>query len=74
MVQIGRLVSDGAFSLEVCSLYMHNSILSETVELFRLQMQIKSRELLFPFEYDRKIYRTIIELKHLTSWKVHACI
>ena len=35
-----------------------------------VHLQIKGRELLFPFESDKRIHRTIIELKHLTSWKV----
>ena len=40
------------------------------MRLLQPQMQIKSGELLFPFECGKTIHRPIIELKHLTSWKV----
>ena len=33
-------------------------------------MQVKSRELHFPFECGKTVHRPIVELKHLTSWRV----
>ena len=37
---------------------------------FISKLQIKYRELLFPFQCGKIVHRTIIELKHLTSWTV----
>ena len=57
---------------------MHNIVHDaqcENPEIFSVYglvflFQIKSKELLFQFECDKKVHRALVEIKNLTSWTV----